>query len=398
MRILLIAHGFPRSPDDMAGSFLLTLAQGQQALGHEVAAVAPHAAGLATDETLRGVRVFRYRYGTDQDETLAYAGTMHEQALGSWAARWRLLRLVQASRRAVGRVVQAWRPDVLHVHWWVPGGFAVWPPPADQAPVVLTSHGTDLFLLDRFPAARVIAAPIFRMAHQVTVISSPLVERVESLGIPRERISVIPMAVAARFHERPPGAEAGSRLLFVGRLVERKGARVAVEALDMLKRMGRKAHLTIVGDGPERGPLESLVDDKGLSQAVEFKGQLPTERVAGELAAADLFVMPAVTDWKGEQEGFGLVLVEAMMSGVPIVASRSGGIPDVVTDGETGLLVPERDPVALADAIARLLSDQDLSQRLAQAAARDAERRFAPPAIARRFEAVYRRALGVADS
>lgn len=398
MRILLIAHGFPRSPDDMAGSFLLTLAQGQQALGHEVAAVAPHAAGLATDETLGGVRVFRYRYGTDQDETLAYAGTMHEQALGSWAARWRLLRLVQASRRAVRRVVQAWRPDVLHVHWWVPGGFAVWPPPADQAPVVLTSHGTDLFLLDRFPAGRVIAAPIFRMAHQVTVISSPLVERVESLGIPREGISVIPMPVAARFRERPPGAEAGSRLLFVGRLVERKGARVAVEALDMLKRMGRKAHLTIVGDGPERGPLESLVDSKGLSQAVEFKGRLPTERVAGELAAADLFVMPAVTDWKGEQEGFGLVLVEAMMSGVPIVASRSGGIPDVVRDGETGLLVPERDPVALADAIARLLSDQDLSQRLAQAAARDAERRFAPPAIARRFEAVYRRALGVADS
>ena len=398
MRILLIAHGFPRSPDDMAGSFLLTLAQGQQALGPEVAAVAPHAAGLATDETLRGVRVFRYRYGTDQDETLAYAGTMHEQALGSWAARWRLLRLVQASRRAVGRVVQAWRPDVLHVHWWVPGGFAVWPPPADQAPVVLTSHGTDLFLLDRFPAAEVIAAPIFRMAHQVTVISSPLVDRVESLGIPRERISVIPMPVAARFHERLPGAEAGSRLLFVGRLVERKGARVAVEALDVLKRMGRKAHLTIVGDGPERGSLESLVGDKGLSQAVEFKGRLPTERVAGELAAADLFVMPAVTDWKGEQEGFGLVLVEAMMSGVPIVASRSGGIPDVVRDGETGLLVPERDPVALADAIARLLSDQDLSQRLAQAAARDAERRFAPPAIARRFEAVYRRALGVAGS
>ena len=397
MRILLIAHGFPRSPDDMAGSFLLTLAQGQQALGHHVASVAPHAAGLATDEMLSGVQVFRYRYGTDQDETLAYAGTMHEQALGSWAARWRLLRLVKASRREVRRVVQAWRPDVLHVHWWVPGGFSVWPPAADQPPVVLTSHGTDLFLLDRFPAARAIAAPIFRMAHQVTVISSPLVERVESLGVPRERISVIPMPVATRFQERDPATEAGSRLLFVGRLVERKGASVAIEALDILKRMGREAHLTIVGDGPERGSLENLVSGKGLRHAVEFKGQLPSERVAAALAEADLFVMPAVTDWKGEQEGFGLVLVEAMMSGVPIVASRSGGIPDVVTDGETGLLVAERDPAALADAIVRLLSDRNLSHRMARAAARDAERRFAPPAIARRFEAVYRRTLGVAD-
>jgi len=295
-------------------------------------------------------------------------------------------------------VVQAWRPDVLHVHWWVPGGLAVWPPSSDQPPVVLTSHGTDLFLLDRFPVGRAIAAPIFRMAHQVTVISSPLVERVESLGVSGERISVIPMPVAARFEGRPARTEAGRRLLFVGRLVERKGAHVAVEALDLLKRKGREAHLTIVGDGPERGSLETLVSEKGLRQAVEFTGQLPAERVASELAAADVFVMPAVTDWKGEQEGFGLVLVEAMMSGLPIVASRSGGIPDVVTEGETGLLVPERDPAALADAVARLLSDQDLGRRLALAAARDAERRFAPSAIARRFEMVYRRALGVADS
>ena len=115
MRILLVAHGFPRSPDDMAGSFLLPLAHGQQALGHSVAVVVPHAAGLPMKEELAGVTVYRYRYGSDADETLAYAGTMHEQALRSWTARWRLLQLVQASRREVRRVSDAWRPDVLHV-------------------------------------------------------------------------------------------------------------------------------------------------------------------------------------------------------------------------------------------------------------------------------------------
>ncbi len=399
MRILLIAHGFPRAPDDMAGSFLLALAHGQQARGHTVAAVTPHAAGLPEEEEVASVPVFRYRYGPERAESLAYAGTMHEQVLHSWAARWRLLRLLHASRRAVRRLVAAWRPDVLHVHWWVPGGFAVWPPHGDQPPVVLTSHGTDLFLIDRFPATRVLARPVFRLARHVTVISSPLVPRVESLGIPRERISVIPMPVVAhRFREATGAAAAARRLLFVGRLVERKGAHVAIEALELLRRKSRDAALTIVGDGPERASLERLVRDKGLSESVTFRGRLPTEHVARELAQADLFVMPAVTDWKGEQEGFGLVLVEAMMSGVPVVASRSGGIPDIVRNGETGLLVPERDPAALAAAIGQLLEDAQLRQRLARAAAHDVARRFAPAAIAARFEAVYRRAAEAATS
>ena len=380
----------------MAGSFLLTLAHGQQALGHSVAVVVPHAAGLPMKEELAGVTVYRYRYGSDADETLAYAGTMHEQALRSWTARWRLLQLVQASRREVRRVSDAWRPDVLHVHWWVPGGFAVWPPYPDQPPVVLTSHGTDLFLLDRFPAARALAAPIFKASTRVTVISSPLVERVESLGVPPWKISVIPMPVVVRHFERAGERKpVGHRLLFVGRLVERKGAHVAIEALEVLKRKGREAHLTVVGDGPERDRLEALAGEKGVRAQIDFRGSVPAESVADAFAEADVFLMPALTDWKGEQEGFGLVLVEAMMSGVPVVASQSGGIPDVVTDEETGLLVPERDPEALAGAAARLLTDRALGRRLARSAAEDVRRRFAPEAIARRFEAVYRRAAAV---
>jgi glycosyltransferase involved in cell wall biosynthesis len=104
--------------------------------------------------------------------------------------------------------------------------------------------------------------------------------------------------------------------------------------------------------------------------------------------------MPAVTDWKGEQEGFGMVLVEAMASGLPVVATLSGGIADVIRDGRTGLLVSERDPGALADAIGRLLDDPRMAESLATAAAADLEARFAPETIARAFADVYRRAIG----
>ena len=214
--------------------------------------------------------------------------------------------------------------------------------------------------------------------------------------MPPWKISVIPMPVVVRHFERAGERKpVGHRLLFVGRLVERKGAHVAIEALEVLKRKGREAHLTVVGDGPERDRLEALAGEKGVRAQIDFRGSVPAESVADAFAEADVFLMPALTDWKGEQEGFGLVLVEAMMSGVPVVASQSGGIPDVVTDEETGLLVPERDPEALAGAAARLLTDRALGRRLARSAAEDVRRRFAPEAIARRFEAVYRRAAAV---
>ncbi len=379
----------------MAGAFLLALARGQQALGHQVRVLAPHGPGLAERESVGGVDVVRYRYGADAQETLAYAGTMHEQALGSWAARWRLVQFLRAGRRALRRERAAFAPDLLHVHWWVPGGLAFWPGNAGRVPVVLTSHGTDLFLLDRFPVARSVAGPIFRSAAQVTVISHPLVSRVERLGVPAERITVLPMPVSAeRFAPPLHNVRDPGRMLFVGRLIERKGAEYAVRALAALRGQGRAVRLTIIGDGPERARLVPLIDQLGVREAVDLAGALPHDVIADHYRSACLLLMPAVTDWKGEQEGFGMVLVEAMASDLPVVATRSGGIPDVVTDETTGLLVPERDAAALAAAAARLLDDPALATRLATAAHNDLDRRFSPAALATGFDAVYRRAAG----
>lgn len=394
MRILLVTHNFPRHGDDMAGAFLLALARGQQALGHEVRVVAPHGPGLAERETVGGVDVVRYRYGGDDQEVLAYAGTMHEQALRSWAARWRLVQFIRAGRRALRRERAAFRPDLVHVHWWVPGGFSFWPSNGAGVPVVLTSHGTDLFLLDRFPAARRVAGPIFRAAAEVTVISTPLVERVTRLGVPADRVTVLPMPLsAAQLADPATGPRNQGRLLFVGRLVERKGAEYAIRALAELRRWGRAVTLTLVGDGAERPRLEALAGELDVSEAVKFTGALSHDAVARHYRSASLLLMPAVTDWKGEQEGFGMVLVEAMAAGLPIVATRSGGIPDVIRDGSTGLLVPERDTEALAGAAARLLDDAGLAGRFAAAALKDLHARFAPARIAEGFDAVYRRAV-----
>ena len=394
MRILIIAHSFPREPGDPAGNFLLSLARGQLQLGHEVAVIAPHAAGVAETDDFHGVRIRRYRYGPDSSETLAYVGTMADQVMRSWAARWRMLRLIAASRRMTREVARDMQPDVIHVHWWFPGALAVWPRTGLKVPVVITSHGTDLFLLDRAPAIARLASRLFRSAAQVTVISSPLVRRVEALGVPADRITVVPMPL-------PPQTAAESRtssadrsaLLFVGRLVERKGCEYAIRALALLRDEGRDARLVVVGDGPERIALEALAGSLGIAPHVEFAGMLPSSAVAERYSQAGTLLMPAVTDWKGEQEGFGMVIVEAMRHGLPVVATASGGIPDIVRDGVNGLLVPERDAGAIAAAVIRLLDDPRFADQLGRAASADVAERFAPAQIARTFDSVYGRAV-----
>jgi glycosyltransferase involved in cell wall biosynthesis len=397
VKILLVAHGFPRRHGDLAGAFLLSLARGQQSLGHDVLVVAPHDAGLPLDDVVDGVRVRRYRYDVDAEETLAYRGTMADQVLRSWRGRWKLVGFIRAARRAARRAVREFAPDVVHVHWWFPGGLSVWPRLSRRIPYVVTSHGTDLFLVDRVPAAARLAGPIFRGAAQVTVISSPLVPRAERLGVPHSRITVVPMpidrAVATEVERPVPPTIRRDALLFVGRLVERKGAAFAVQALAALVRAGRPMRLTIVGEGPEREALTSLAASLGVSDRIEITGVLSPAAVRERYAAGGIFVMPAVTDWKGEQEGFGMVIVEAMAHGLPVVASRSGGIPDIIRDGENGLLVPERDVAALAAAVTRLLDEEQLAPRLAAAARDDVRHRFAPARIATAFDTVYRRAV-----
>jgi glycosyltransferase involved in cell wall biosynthesis len=351
---------------------------------------------VSLEDVVDGVRVRRYRYAEDGDETLAYRGTMADQVLKSWAGRRKLLGFLSAGRRAVRHAVRDFAPDVIHVHWWFPGGLTVWPRLTRGTPFVITSHGTDLFLIDRVPAAARLAGPIFRAAAEVTVISSPLVSRAERLGVPRERISIIPMpidrAVATAIEVPLSAAAPRDRLLFVGRLIERKGAAFAIRALAELAERGRPASLVIVGEGPERESLVALAEALGVGDRVEFTGALSPAEVRSHYAEGGIFVMPAVTDWKGEQEGFGMVIVEAMAYGLPVVASRSGGIPDIIRDGENGLLVPERDVAALADAIQRVIDDGALAARVASAARDDVRHRFAPARIATAFDTVYRRA------
>ncbi|HET8786890.1 MAG TPA: glycosyltransferase [Candidatus Limnocylindrales bacterium] len=165
--------------------------------------------------------------------------------------------------------------------------------------------------------------------------------------------------------ERP--ADGPLRIVAVGTLHEVKGQVHLIEACRLLTGRGVAVTCRFIGDGPDREALQARIDEYGLRERVVLAGRMTTDAVAAELAAADVLVAPSVPTKGGKREGIPVVLMEAMSTGLPVVASRLSGIPELVTDGVSGLLVPPGDDVALADALAALAADPALRRRLGMA-------------------------------
>jgi N-acetyl-alpha-D-glucosaminyl L-malate synthase BshA len=285
--------------------------------------------------------------------------------------------------------------DVLHAHYALPHAASAVLARAvlggAEAPgvprLVTTLHGTDITLVGSDASFLPLTQFSIAASDAVTAPSAWLAAATfQKLAIPASvQIEVIPNFVdAARFAPRPPAAREIPVLLHVSnfRPVKRVPDVLAVFAA---LRAERPLRLRLVGDGPDRPALEAAVAARGLGADVELLGeQIDLPAVMRE---ADLFLLPS------ETESFGLVALEAMACGVPVIASNVGGLPEVVADGATGLLCPMGDVPAMAAAARRLLDDAPLRARLGAAARRRAETEFRLDPAVDRYLAVYRRVL-----
>jgi glycosyltransferase involved in cell wall biosynthesis len=227
-------------------------------------------------------------------------------------------------------------------------------------------------------------ASVLRQATTVTAVSSYLAAAAAAaLGVARATIPLTPMPLALGINADPDQARAGA--IFVGRLTRQKGVHDLLEALAILKRDGRPMDLTVVGDGPERGNLKAQARALGLN--VTFTGFVAPELVGYHLRDKRVFVLPAL------EEGLGLVVAEALTQGVPVVATRSGGIPDLIVDPEAGMLVPPGSPGAIADAV-RVVSSEERYKVGAWRAGRILADRLSPEKVAEQFEGIYLRTRG----
>ncbi len=378
----MITHAYPRWDGDVAGAFIERLAVAVAGRGHAVTVVAPSDEGRGGDERRHDIPVHRVRYAAPAGETLAYRGTM-EQGARSIGGALAFGRLVLALARRAGQIARRSGPAVLHAHWWVPGGVSA--RLAAAGPYVVTLHGTDVRLLERRAGARAIARPVLRGAAAVTAVSTYLAGRAAlAAGLDLARITIQPMpADTGGLTRRSRG---GGGIVTVGRLTEQKRIGLILEAAAILARRGRRIPLTVIGDGPQREELGRVADRLGLGGDVRFIGEVRPERLAEAMGDADVFAFAA------RHEGFGLAPAEALLLGIPVIATEDGGgVTDIVPPSGAGRLIPPA-PEAIARAIEEVLEDADARARAAEVG-ETLRRGLSPEAVAQTFDAIYAASL-----
>ena len=386
MKVLYITTNFPRWEGDAHSPWIVEIIKLLRSRGIVSEVLAPSYEGL-TDHVIDGITVYRFRYCLPRWETL----THNEGAPNKIKNPLYLLLVPPYLLFGLLRTMALCRPgryDVIHVHWPLPsavfGIVAKW---LCRARLIASFHGAELLMTRRFPLLKPLLAFMIARCDAVTANSGFTADLVRQLAdVP---VQVIPYGSRIELKEVPQREDSAGRVLFVGRLIERKGIPYLLEAIRLLA--GRpEVHLDIVGEGSPKAELLALAARLGIADRVTFHGRVDDDALSELYARCDVFVLPAIVDAHGDTEGLGVVLLEAMSYRKPVIASNVGGIPDIVHDGETGLLVAQKDPAALAAALARVLDDRELASQLARQGADYVQQRFDWERIVDEIEALYR--------
>lgn len=371
MRILAVTLGYPKEPGDSTTPFIETIVRGFASRGHEVDVVLPYRPDFRQTDG-DGVRFFPYRYSP----LASWSPWGFGQTFGATTrVRLEVVPLLPSIALSLRRVIadrlRAQPYDVVHAHWVLPNGWAAASVAKRKGvPVVVTLHGSDVAMAERYRLLANLVRRTFGRVSAVTATSDDLRRRAVHLGADPRRATTTYLGVDTElFAPRPAstairerlGAQAGDLLVVaVGRLAQVKGFEYLIEAAAGLEGVA----VAIVGDGELRAELERLVRES--PGRVLLTGGMSRDGVAEALAAADVVVVPSVVDDRGRVDATTSTALETLAAGRPLIASKVGGIPEVVHDGENGLLVPQKDPAALADAIERLRADSGLGERLSR--------------------------------
>lgn len=371
--------------------------------GDRVKVLVPHAEDVAGRWDDDGVEVESFRYAPEAWELLGYSRSLERDESPRPGALAVTPLYLRAARRALKREVRNGDYDVVQAHWVVPNGLLL-PAVAGLVATAVGLHGSDVFIAEKTGVAAW-ARRALRSVDVLTGCSPELVERVCALGFPSDRSWVIPYGVdveqfhpsagedgeAARWRTELGIPETATVLLSVGRMVSKKGYQHLVPVLAHLLGQASDLHLVFAGGGDL---LEELRDGAAeFADRVHFPGIVYRDRLPALYRAADYFVLPAVHDAKGNVDGLPNVILEAMASGLPVVASAISGIPLAVEDGENGRLVPEGDPAALVEALAELALDSDLRRAMGESSRSRAEDNHTWDTIAGRYRQAYELAV-----
>ncbi len=306
------------------------------------------------------------------------------------------------TREQVARL-RARAPRLVYAHF-APDGYAAMQLAGELGvPLVTALHGYDVTMSDQSMGATRLGreylhgrSTLQRMGALFLTCSTYIRERGLEMGYPADRTIVHSIGVDVdRFKPPPKLRQRDKTVLFVGRLVEKKGCGSLIEAMVEVQRCCPAAQLVVIGGGPLRKHYEARAASLGVR--CRFLGIQPTAVVCHWMARSAVFCVPSVVAASGDAEGFGMVFIEAQAMGLPVVSTLSGGIPEAVINGETGLLVAERDPQALTEAILQLMEDEELWQRYSLAGRKHVVNHFNLAQQTRLLESVFEQLLADRD-
>lgn len=369
MHICMLATTFPRFTTDYAGQFVFGYARALVAEGAAVTVVVPHDGDSLPFEVVDGVTIRRFAYWFPKSaQGLCYgAGIPTNIRRRKWLA-------LQLPFLEAGFVAAALRygvqADIYNPHWTFAGLATVAASWLNRKPVVTTAYSAEYvpralrepnkLIVHNSDAVISISQFTYDMVEQTIV---PRQHHVIGYGVNPEKIASPDLDVDA-FRIQQGIASNEIFVFAVGRLVERKGYHVLIEAIAQLVRQGIPVHLVLAGTGPQQQALQDQIAAESIQSAVTLLGFIPDSELKDYLRAADMLVMPSIADQSGDTEGLGIPSLEAMANGSPVIASDIGGIVDIVKHEETGILVPPDDAEAIAAAIMRLSQDKELHTQI----------------------------------
>ena len=410
-KVLVIGSVYPRFHEDAEVPWLRTSIAHLKKAGLDIQVLAPSYKGLKSHE-IDGVKVNRFRYAPASWEFLTHEeGAPSKMANKPWLQLLAIPYIISGFFKCI-KICRKFKPDIIHAHWPFPHAYiALGAAKLFKIPLVLNFHGAELLLIRKKKWVRPLlkfaisqAQAVFanssftagkiKALRNVNVEWSPYGTTLEGGSLPLASATASATPSSGDTPQRPTPHEVKGKfkILFVGRHIERKGICYLIEAAKYLPRDQFEIRIVGVGDLTEQ-LKEQAAHASADSAEIVFTGKLSPEALAGEYKTANVFTLPAIVDSKGDTEGLGVVLIEAMELGLPIVASNVGGIPDVVIDGVSGILVPEKDPQALANAYKRLAAEPELVEHLLAGSQKRIAECFTWDGIIQRQIAVYNKLL-----
>lgn len=390
IKVCFVVSTFPRNENDPAVPWLRKNVLELQKKGINVKVLAPSFKGLK-DHEIEGIPVKRFRYFFKKYEDLTHDEGMPTK-IKKFRGKLAFFSYFFAGRRALRKFHKKEKFDIIHVHWPFP--HALWCLYPKLAKLVVEYYAAEVLLIKKkFKSLRFTTYPTLKKINKNADVVMTFSNYVKNIIQPfsKKSVKIIPFGSGLKEKKFKKKQNKIKRILFVGRIIERKGIPYLIKSLpEILKKEKTEIRLVGKGDKKEFKKIILLIERLGLRGYVKILGEISSKQLGEEYKKADVFVLPSIIDSKGDTEGLGVVLIEALSYGIPIIGSNVGGIPDIIIAGKTGLLVEQKNEKDLAKAILKILKNKKLTKKLVLQGKKHIKENFSWDKITKKYIEMYK--------